>query len=225
MKIGTILLGFATAMIAFPGAQAADDLIPAAQSSHDWTGFYIGGQIGGAWSDGTLTFFDSGPPPPVNNMSDSGFAGGGRVGYDFQVDQWVLGAVADINATDLSDSNVIPFANNSYDVDYVGSVRGRVGYLVSDSFLAYATGGWAYASVDYTNQFLNWPTQTISTTMDGYIVGAGVEWAATDMVSAFTEYTYADYGSNTTASTPVFAAHRFELDAHQVVLGLSIRFK
>lgn len=218
MKLRTLLLGLATAMIAAPGAQAAD-----------WTGFYIGGQVGGAWSDGTLNFIGAFPPvpAPVNNMSDSGFVGGVRVGYDHQINQWVLGAVADINATDLSDTNLIPFGpatTNSYDVNFTGSVRGRVGYLANEYVLGYVTAGWAFADVDYTNQFGASPTQTIGDTMSGYIVGAGVEWAATEMFSAFAEYTYSDFGSNTTAAAAPFAGHRFDLDIHQIVVGVAYRF-
>ena len=227
MTLKSLILGSAAVMVAVSSSQAADSVFadqPVTAPDPivtNWAGFYLGGQVGGAWSDGPLTFAFA-----TNEMEDNGFVVGAHAGYDFQVDRWVLGVVGDINFTDLSDTSAIPaFATiNSYDVDRTYSIRGRLGYLVNDSVLAYATGGWAFADVEYTNQF-GASTQTINETMDGYVIGGGIEWAASDQISAYVEYTHADYGDNFTPIAPPLAPHTFELEVDQVVFGISFRYQ
>src|SRR5215471_10604661 len=56
---------------------------------YNWTGFYIGGNLGGAWEDTTLTDSHFGVSFSNNR---SGFIGGGQIGYNWQVSpQFVLG--------------------------------------------------------------------------------------------------------------------------------------
>ena len=67
-----------------------------------WTGFYIGGHVGGAWSridwsDVSLT------GEPVDNDS-RGFIGGGQVGFNWQAGNIVVGIEATYSGTNLDGS-------------------------------------------------------------------------------------------------------------------------
>ena len=73
---------------------------------YDWTGFYVGGNVGYSWgnSNSTLTLTDPGPPSTVLNSTSNkfkmdGVVGGGQIGYNWQRDRWVFGLEADIQAT------------------------------------------------------------------------------------------------------------------------------
>ena len=65
-----------------------------------WTGVYLGGQIGYAWSNGSNNFngfdpfFNRGQGVFLNSSAGgtpNGVIGGGHVGYNYQINQWVLG--------------------------------------------------------------------------------------------------------------------------------------
>jgi len=74
-----------------------------------WTGCYVGGNIGGAWSN-----VDFSGVSGVNfSASNSGFAGGGQIGCDYQWNQfWVVGIRNMLDATSLSNRtniSAVPF--------------------------------------------------------------------------------------------------------------------
>jgi outer membrane immunogenic protein len=133
-----------------------------------WTGFYIGGQVGGAWGTGGNRFhaFD----PDTNTFVDtsfggtpSGVIGGGHVGFDYQIPGWnwfsssgvVIGVEGTVDGTSLSKTTVVTFpgdfgggtlsAHTSADIQ--GSIRGRLG-IAWDRVLIYGTGGVAFAGVN-----------------------------------------------------------------------------
>jgi outer membrane immunogenic protein len=95
-----IKLGLATAMLASaPAVSDAADAVrapvyrapPPIPFVYNWTGFYAGGHVDVGWSDG-----DGG--------GSLGFLGGGQVGFNYQINQWVLGVEADISGTTIKDS-------------------------------------------------------------------------------------------------------------------------
>jgi outer membrane immunogenic protein len=99
----------------------------------------------------------------------------------------------------------------SANADWLASSRGRVGYLVAPTVLAYATGGAAWGRIDYAANAVN-PANgyaapvTASNTRSGYVVGGGLEWAMTDAWSVRAEYlNYRfDGGPNLTGASAVF---------------------
>jgi len=167
----------------------------------------------------------------TSNASRSGgqFIGGGQFGYNFQYNSaWVLGFEADIQALggSVGTSNVptissfapFGFPNNSYGgtasfserLDYLGTVRGRVGYLATPNLLAYGTGGLAYggahlgSSYSIQETFPGSNTSIVSpifgagsasTTAVGWTAGFGLEWMFASKWSAKFEYLYYDLGS------------------------------
>jgi len=175
----TLVLAAAATVLGLTSAQAADLAArpylkaPPPAAVYDWTGFYVGGNVGYGWGENTdpnLTFvnpanagnvttflttglagFTSGNQFP--NLNPNGVFGGLQFGYDKQFGAWVLGAVTDIQASDFRDSRLITtsFATTGANVDeslsarmsWFGTLRGKAGYAVND-WLLYGTGGLAY---------------------------------------------------------------------------------
>jgi outer membrane immunogenic protein len=117
---------------AFAADMAVKTPPPAPAPVYSWTGWYVGGNIGGGWGDantdiaggGTIvSFFATAIPftnPPIT-VADShtdtltGVIGGGQLGYNYQVGpQWVLGLEADIQGSGERGSNTFndPFSGN-----------------------------------------------------------------------------------------------------------------
>lgn len=178
----------AAALSAAPAALAADmpepapvyAKAPAVAAVYDWTGFYVGGNIGYGWGantgkgytsftdldiGGVADFFAAGGNV-LPGVSPTGVIGGGQIGYDWQVSPvWIVGLVADIQGSNMRASatgaaSIGGFTgiteSNSAKVDWFGTVRGRVGFVASN-LLIYGTGGLAYGQVR-ANTALNDPS-------------------------------------------------------------------
>jgi outer membrane immunogenic protein len=147
-----------------------------------------------------------------------GVIGGGQIGYNWQVTNWVFGLEADIQGTDEKGSlaytclrgvctsplggfnalvlpgPAVPVALNQK-IDWFGTVRGRVGILATPRVLFYATGGLAYGEVN-TSETIGLAGFGFSNndTRVGYTVGAGIEGLITGNWTARLEYLYVDLG-------------------------------
>ena len=139
----------------------------------------------------------------------AGVVGGAQVGYNYQFNQFVIGVETDFQGTSISGAgNNAPLtlfptfysnpANNylvpvgaltgaNTSLSWFGTVRGRVGYLVTPTFLLYGTAGFAYGQVDAFG-FSNTPT--------GWTAGGGAEWMFAPHWTAKLEYLYVDLSSN-----------------------------
>ena len=82
--------------------------VPPAPPPYLWTGCYVGGNVGGAWSNFEITDVATGGTVSTSN---SGFAGGGQIGCDYQWNAWVFGFRNMLDGTSLSSSGA--FANTS----------------------------------------------------------------------------------------------------------------
>ena len=199
---------------------------PVLAPAPSWTGFYIGGDLGGAWSNNTATFFPFPSPAEfgVNVISaknsGSSVFGGVYAGYNWQfAPAWVAGLEGDWSWTHAGGSFTQPwtmiskgapisgsFTSMSSNLKWVASIRGRFGYLVTPTLMAYATGGAAWARIDYAANDSNGvddPAATdayatsasASPTQDGFVVGGGLEWAATEHWLLRAEYLYYRFGN------------------------------
>jgi outer membrane immunogenic protein len=221
-----------------PSRKEAPVYIPPPPPPPLWTGFYGGLNIGGGWDanggqSGASAYYDptfsigANPFPAVgpnlfflpngNTLgSQGGVVGGAQVGYNFQFNQFVIGAETDFQGTSLSGGGnnapltlfptpyVYPGSTNSYltpvgaitganvSLPWFGTVRGRAGYLVTPTFLLYGTAGFAYGSVD---------AFSFNNTRTGWTAGGGVEWMFAPHWSAKAEYLYVDLSSNGTTGT------------------------
>jgi outer membrane immunogenic protein len=214
-------------------AQAADMRMPMKAAPppivtiYNWTGFYIGvnGGYGGDRMDYDFTLL--GVPGNASLTSGGGF-GGGQIGYNFQAGAWVFGIEADIQASDINGDvsvGIGPLAASAGSkIDYFGTVRGRLGYAW-DRILLYATGGYAYAHVDSSFAVTAAPllvaAGSADTSHNGWVVGAGLEYAMTQNWTFKTEYQYLEWESKSLFGA---GALNVEPTAHTVRGGVNYKF-
>jgi outer membrane immunogenic protein len=194
-----------------------------------WTGFYVGGNVGYGWGDGDASFNPLPTAagfialaPQTLSPNPSGVLGGIQAGYNWQTGIFVLGFETDFQGSGIKGSSTLsPFLQDtgapfngtlsaSEDIDWFGTVRGRVGFTPVSPLLVYGTGGLAYGDVKYaTNSDFNpmgnqqYPA-AITATKVGWTAGAGVEWMFARNWSTKVEYLYYDLGteSATANGTP-----------------------
>jgi outer membrane immunogenic protein len=168
---------------------------------YNWTGFYIGADVGYGWgrSTGTLTNAAGLFPVPYS-LDPSGVIGGGFVGYNWQVSNVVLGIEADWQAADLNESGNfllggVPTYTIGTKVKDYGSVRGRLGFAF-DRWMVFGTAGAAWGRWDTSYAFIGGvPFVTAGTSSNvGWTAGAGVEYAFTNNWLGRVEYRYTDLG-------------------------------
>ncbi len=184
-----------------------------------WTGFYVGANAGYGWANIDSTTFGVLPTP----RDPKGFVGGGQIGYNYQMGQLVFGVEADIQGADLkSDVRSLAGFTASNEINYFGTVRGRVGYAM-DRFMPYVTGGFAYANVKSS---FSTPLASISNdnTQYGYAVGGGLEYAFTNNLTAKLEYLYINL-ERESVRTPFGTANiKVGTDMSLVRAGLNYKF-
>ena len=215
------------ALAADLGARQAYTKAPAyVQPAYNWTGFYIGGHIGGAFN-GNNGFAG------VNNNDNNGrFLGGLQVGGDYQfAPNWVLGIEGQFSWLGNNNNGVafsapgagFVFTSNQRGL---GSVTGRVGYTWGPALL-YVKGGYAYSDYRDTLTFATVP-QTFAINgshHDGYTVGAGLEYMFAPSWSAKVEYQYYNFGSTSFVTPAVLTGFgSTRNDEHTVKAGLNYRF-
>ncbi|SHN83552.1 outer membrane protein [Bradyrhizobium erythrophlei] len=228
------------ALVSSPGLAADMPLKapPAAVvAAYNWSGFYVGGNVGGAavnsYVNGALD-----PLEPTTSVAqkaavnqfmsphlrDGSVMGGIQAGYNWQLGTWLVGVEADIDALHARNTQANAFtvpgfaltgngSTQSFESNYLATFRGRVGGVINSNFLLYVTGGLAvadYKSVD-TVAFAGPATsQTVvsSDTRWGWVVGAGGEYAFAPNWSVKLEYLHADLGK-TSSSIPPFTGFVF----------------
>jgi outer membrane immunogenic protein len=193
---------------------------PPAPVYYNWTGFYLGANLGGSWGrqNGTL-FEDDTAVAGFSNRPD-GVIGGGQIGYNWMFfngggfgNAWVLGIEADIQGSSQRSSSNFDFldvdgATDSASItdrlDWFGTVRGRVG-IAFDRLLPYVTAGWAYGDRKFTGTVTTAAGSdsfsASSSMTDGWTVGGGLEWAFWDHWTAKFEYLYIDFGNRNNNGT------------------------
>ena len=125
---------------------------------YNWTGFYIGGQVGYAWGDNHTTEFvtATGLPSGFNqNYNTNGVVGGVHAGYNWQFGQFVFGLEGDVEGADIKGGYRLVNTNGTdYRLRDQASIRGRAGVAFNNSLL-YVTGGAAFADIEHTYVFAN----------------------------------------------------------------------
>jgi outer membrane immunogenic protein len=170
----------------------------------------------------------------ILRVNSGGFIGGGQVGYNYQFGpNWLVGIEADIQGIveNHGTGSVFEFGQPvgfptelivSTDtatkrLDYLGTVRGRLGWLVTPTLLLYGGGGLAYGGVNASVHVLQQDLDTlasdfsafyssfasVSTTRVGWTAGGGVEWMFLPNWSLKVEYLYYDLGSESFALSPL----------------------
>lgn len=235
MKRTLITSAAIASLLAATNALAADlpVKVPVAVAAvYDWTGFYIGTNLGYSWgrgsTDGNLTRTSlvvvAVVPPvvlPLFGRADvNGFIGGGQLGYNWQRGAWLFGLEGDIQfSNERASGDVCTVAGcpagsfqfrRDYKLDWFGTARGRVGYLPAERILLYATGGLAYGGFSGSSLLGVVGANALdlgawSSTKAGWTVGVGAEAALGSNWSVKFEYLYMDLGhvGGTTATVIV----------------------
>lgn len=214
-------------------ASAADLPVKAAPrpfvAAYNWTGLYIGGDVGYGWakSDGTLTTAAGLLPQPYSS-SPSGVLGGGFIGGNYQINQFVIGAELDWQAASIKgDSGPIgagPYTITTKVKSY-GSLRARLGYAV-DRWLVFGTGGWAWGNWSTAYAFTGAaPFFTNDASKSGWTLGAGAEYAITNNWLARLEYRYTSLGTTSYVSTATNSAEAGnKVKINDLRLGIAYKF-
>ena len=219
----------AALLVAFAGPALAADLpaqtytkapvYSAPAAIYNWTGFYIGGHVGGAFAgDNSL------------QGSDARFMGGVQGGFDYQfAPNWVMGVEAQYSWLNSNNTGVvfpggiaITDKNNN-----LGSATGRIGYTWGPA-LVYGKGGYAWRDSDNFGVSVAGAPAAFTTNgnhRDGWTLGAGLEYMFAPNWSAKAEYQYYNFGTTTFTSGPAtVVGSRFHDDDHTVKVGVSYRF-
>jgi outer membrane immunogenic protein len=204
-------LGAATAH----GALAADMSMPPIYRAppplyFTWTGWYVGLNGGGGWgrSNQTASFNATGfPAGSTGNFNTSGGLAGGTIGYNYQMGQWLVGAEADLDWSNIRGAVTVPGGRAPFSLtsqlNWLDTTRVRVGW-VWDHVLFYGTAGAAVGGVTATANasaaaagLAAGVTAADTQTRFGWTAGAGVEYAFNNYISAKVEYLYVDLGTQT----------------------------
>ena len=163
--------------------------------------------------------------PPSTNTGSSGWNGGGQVGCNLQSQQWVYGIEGDFDWGRISGSQATSGANGPYQLttngagvtngttneqvslQWLSTIRGRVGFALQDRLLVFATGGLALGgvnsqgSVSANNGFFGVTySGSSSSVRTGFAVGGGAEWAFFDRWTVKAEYLWYDLGHVSSSS-------------------------
>src|SRR5262249_9041631 len=118
----------------------------------NWTGCYLGGNLGGLWVNKEIT----GPFGGSLSADGSSWAAGVQGGCNYQfAGGWVIGVQGDYDWANADfGRNSLFFANTTtnFNVRSVASVTGRIGYAW-DRFLGYVKGGVAWERDELTFAF------------------------------------------------------------------------
>jgi outer membrane immunogenic protein len=189
---------------------------------YNWTGFYIGSNMGAAWNglSDTNTNFSDTLGSSFSAGTNAQFVGGGQVGVNYQFGNgMVIGAEAMFDWLSNSQNAIITATDSTGTVAanigmpnarWLTTVSGRLGYAW-DRVLLYAKGGGAWVTTNTpTISVAGMPasfTSTSNSTSSGYTAGFGVEWAFAGNWSVRGEYTYIGLPSQTftvAPATPTF---------------------
>ena len=243
---GVFLLGAAG------GVSAADErsVVKNLPMVHDWSGGYVGVQVGHGWGESNFhdnEYNGAAPFEPVSWDADSsGLLAGIQAGYNWQQGRRVFGVEAELGRLKLDESSLQPGVDiygDAYDASTTirsGTFAGlsaRLGYA-RDRTLFYAKAGAVYSNLKVG--FLD--TCTASPCGDGainiskkvgwgYQVGAGVEHAVSKSWTLKAEYAYLDFGNTTITGdgTSGIAAGntyniRSDLSVHTFRFGANYQF-
>jgi outer membrane immunogenic protein len=247
LGLGTIGATSAADLAARPYTKAP---VAAPVMTYNWSGCYIGGNVGGGWAKteqqqiakvGGPAII---PPNDFGSSEGSNVIGGGQIGCDYQfAGNWVVGVQGMFDFGSISSSHVEPTAFPGFPVGSFSSFNktkdiftatGRVGYLFAPQVLGYVKGGGAWARVDHIfTGVVPVPFLSESATgvdRQGWTVGGGIEWMFAPGWSVFGEYNYMDFGRKDigfiAGPTTVGAADvvRTRLTTQTALVGVNYKF-
>ncbi|MGA7330891.1 MAG: outer membrane beta-barrel protein, partial [Pseudolabrys sp.] len=196
-----VLMAVVSTVAAMSMASAADlptkapAYAPPVAAPYNWTGSYIGGNFGYAWGSDPIglspfTVFPAGTVPLSLADNPRGVLGGIQYGTNWQFNRFVLGWDSDFSFSNIKASQTVFAApggiattmSAEQKLDYLSTTRGRLGYLIADNLLLYATGGLASGRAS-ANTFITQvgcPVACLAgnewKTLWGWTAGGGIEY-------------------------------------------------
>jgi outer membrane immunogenic protein len=186
-----------------PPPRAPATYIPVAPP-YNWSGFYVGGNVGAAWNSGG-SISDTFGSTFTGSGQTTKFTGGGQVGVNYEF--WggvVIGAEATFNwltnttnTVSVSNSTILAApgtntASATLNSRWLTTATGKLGYAWN-TVLLYGKAGGAWVGSDNPNLTVNGiPTTLTSSTTNnaGWTAGVGIEWAFAGPWSARVEYDF-----------------------------------
>ena len=198
--LGALPANAADAVMEEPPAPAAPMIEPPLNT---WSGAYAGVTLGYGFSGSTEV-------EGINNtINTDGFLGGAFLGYNYQMENFVIGAEGDIGYNGSDGSNAGYESKSGLE----GSLRARLGYVVTPAVMIYGTAGGAAQSLEVSN-----PVNSETNTMVGWTAGAGADMMFTDKIFGRVEYRYTDFGSDT------FNGEKVKDTDNRIQFGLGVKF-
>jgi outer membrane immunogenic protein len=231
LQIGVAFITLLASPVLAADMPVKTSLPPPAAPAFSWTGVYFGLNAGWLGADNAMVnqVTPGADPGVVEDFAalaalssgglsignKSGFIGGAEIGYNYQINNWVAGIEADIQgiagqavngSITTTSGSITSTLVGTMDTRWLGTLRGRLGFLPAPTLLVYGTGGLAYGEVaadtslsqsDTTTGFSGSGTGGIgfSEILTGWTAGAGVEWMFAQNWSAKLEYLHYDLGT------------------------------
>ena len=173
-----------------------------------WDSYYGGFNVGFGLEDSSMGLsganlagtraIGAGTFPQSLDVTSDGFVAGGQIGVNTRFSGWVYGVELDMAFSGLSGSKSAGTANGftvEQSVNWLSTLRGRVGVLVTPAMLVYATGGFAFGETELNASYATGQKSDtkIST---GFAAGGGLEYAFNPWISLKGEYLYVDLGTH-----------------------------
>ncbi len=222
-----VLLG-STALAA--AADAIVDEVVVVDTAYNWSGVYVGGQVGYAFGSADYTYNPNDPDQNSDYDYDhnpDGFIGGVYAGYNYQFTNGVvLGGEADIVWGDLEDSSVAPgddVFSATTSIDWMGAARLRLGYAM-DRFLPYVAAGVAFGQFDFEELQDGNSYGDADEDLIGWTLGLGAEYAMTDNWIVRGEYRYTEFDDQDFVEQPVDDDWTVKLRSHDIRFGVAYKF-
>jgi len=221
-------------MLAFSMGANAADMRPASPPAQvyvpppfTWTGFYLGGNFGGAWASTTLTDNLTGASATGNL---AGWLGGGQVGFNYQTGSFVWGVEGTFDWSSLNSTTggIITAAGPALQVaantQWLTTAAARFGFAADRTlFYGKAGGGWVGNNATVTN-LATGASASSSNTNSGWLLGAGVEYAFTPNWTVKAEYDYLGL-SGWTAVSPVGVVDTVNVKRQVNIVTAGINYK
>jgi outer membrane immunogenic protein len=186
-----------------------------------WTGCFIGANLG--WARSEARFEGDG------SISSDSFAAGGQIGCDYQfASNWVVGIQGLIDAADITrgrQSVLFPGEEFHYKTQWFATITGRIGFLVTPTFLIYGRGGWGF--VDQRLTATGSVSDSSTRSFSGPDAGAGFEWMFARNWTLWAEWDHIFGSDKTLVFTPtstITASDRVRREFDKALVGLNWRF-
>jgi outer membrane immunogenic protein len=215
---------------------------PPVAAPYNWTGSYVGGNIGYGWGSGSieLTPFTVFPAVPFS-LADNprGVIGGIQYGTNWQFNRFVLGWDSDFSFTNIKASQTVFTApggiatttSAEQKLDWLSTTRGRLGYLIADNLLLYGTGGLASGRASANITQVGCPIGGCLAgnewkTLWGWSAGGGLEYAIGHWLvrAEYLHYDLGDLNYNVVNATGVVAGASNKVSGDIVRGALSYKF-